>query len=117
MVVCHTMNTSTVTMTLTATERDFIRRELDMYFSTYPTIAEGIQIKNWRGGPHAGEPKIPPAARSMLDRGLLRLDAKLRPPRLFFTDLGLAELTAMMSDKRFADPSKFAHVREELGLS
>jgi hypothetical protein len=31
-------------------ERDYIRRELDMFFSTLPTVAEGFQLKTWRGG-------------------------------------------------------------------
>ena len=38
-------------------ERDFIRRELDMFFSTLPTVAEGFQLKTWRGGPQAGKPR------------------------------------------------------------
>jgi hypothetical protein len=53
----------------------------------------------------------------MLDRGLLRLDTTLRPPRLFFTEDGLAELRAMMADRRLADPAKFGHIRDELGLA
>ncbi len=104
-------------MTFTPKEREFIRRELDMFFSSLPTVAEGIYIKTWRGGPHAGEPKIPEAAQTMLDRGLLRLDTTLRPPRLFFTEDGLAELRAMMADRRLADPAKFGHIRDELGLA
>jgi hypothetical protein len=95
-------------------ERDYIRRELDMFFSTYPTVAEGFQLKTWRGGPQAGQPKLP--ARSLLDRGLMRLDTGARPPRLFFTDYGLVELRAMMADRRLANPVKFAHVRRELGI-
>ena len=55
--------------------------ELDMFFSTYPTVAEGFQLKTWRGGPHAGQPKLPPAAQSLLDRGLMRLDIGSSPPR------------------------------------
>jgi len=39
---------------LTAGERDYIRRELDMVFSTLPTVAEGFQLRTWRGGPQAG---------------------------------------------------------------
>lgn len=107
---------TTKATTLNPKEREFIRRELDQFFSTFPTVAEGIQIKTWRGGPNAGEPKVPPAAQTMLGRGLFRLDTTSRPPRLFFTDEGLAELRAMMMDKRLADPAKFAHVWAELGL-
>jgi hypothetical protein len=48
--------------TFTPPERDYIRRELDMFFSTLPTVAEGFQLKTWRGGPQAGQPKLPPSA-------------------------------------------------------
>ena len=97
-------------------ERDYIRRELDMFFSTYPTVAEGFQLKTWRAGPQAGQAKLPPAAKTLLERGLMRLDTSGRLPRLFFTDSGLVELRAMMRDKRFADAVKFSHVRQELGI-
>jgi hypothetical protein len=99
-----------------ASERDYIRRELDMFFSTLPTVAEGFQLKTWRGGPQAGRPKVPPVARSLIDRGLMRLDTSERLPRLFFTETGLVELRAMMADRRLADPKRFAHVRQELGI-
>jgi hypothetical protein len=46
----------------------------------------------------------------------MQLDTSGRLPRLFFTDAGLAELRTMMTDRRFADPKKFAHVRQELGI-
>src|SRR6202043_2980476 len=113
---CAMSKTATAATTFTPSERDYVRRELDMFFSTYPTVAEGFQLKTWRGGPHAGQPKLPPPARSLLDRGLMRLDAGLRPPRLFFTDAGLGELRAMMADRRLVDPVKFAHIRRELGI-
>ena len=100
----------------TPREREYIRRELDVFFSTYPTVAEGLFLRTWRGTLNAGQPKVPPAAASMMERGLLRLDETLRPPRLFFTEAGLVELRAMMVNRRFADPAKFAHVRQELGL-
>ena len=45
-----------------AGERDYIRRELDMFFSTFPTVADEFLLKTWRGGPQAGQPKLPPAA-------------------------------------------------------
>jgi len=102
--------------TFTAGERDYIRRELDVFFSTLPTVADGFQLKRWRGGPRTGAPKISPVAQGLLDRGLMRLDTEGRLPRLFFTELGLAALRAMMTDRRFADPVKFAHIRQELGI-
>src|ERR1700733_12053358 len=103
-------------MAFTAAERDYIRRELDMFFSTLPTVAEGFQLKLWRGGPQAGKPKIPPVARGLLDRELMWLDTTQHLPRLFFTEAGLAELRAMVADRRLADPKRFAHVRQELGI-
>jgi hypothetical protein len=104
----------TAPTTFTPGEREYIRRELDVFFSTYPTVAEGFRLKTWRGGPQAGQPKLPPSAQSLLNRGLMRLDAGSRPPRLFFTDAGLIELRAMMADRRLVDPVKFAHIRQEL---
>ena len=97
-------------------ERDYIRRELDMFFSTLPSVAEGFHIKTWRGGPQAGQPKVPQAAAGLVERGLLRLDATGRMPRLFFTEAGIVALRAMMADARLANPAKFAHIRQELGI-
>jgi hypothetical protein len=87
-----------------------------MFFSTYPSVADGFQLKTWRGGPLAGQPKLSPTAKGLLERGLMRLETGLPFPRLFFTDAGLEELRAMMHDRRLADPVKFAHVRAELGI-
>src|SRR5580693_8182246 len=100
----------------TTGERDYIRRELDMVFSTLPSVAEGFQLKTWRGGPDAGKPKLSPVAKGLVARGLMRLDAIGRFPRLFFAETGLAALQAMMMDRRLADPEKFAHVRQEFGI-
>ena len=53
----------------------------------------------------------------MIARGLMRLHASGRLPRLFFTEAGLTALRAMMMmERRLADPKKFAHVRQELGI-
>jgi hypothetical protein len=98
----------------TAGERDYIRRELDVFFSTLPSVADGFHLKNWRGGPDAGKPKLSPTV--MIARGLMRLDTEGHFPRLFFTEAGLVALRAMMMDPRIADPTKFAHVRQELGI-
>jgi hypothetical protein len=76
----------------TTGEREYVRRGLDMFFSTYPSVAEGFHLKTWRAGPQAGQPKIPPTAKGLLERGLMRLDTSGRLPRLFFTDTGLAHL-------------------------
>ena len=49
----------------TPKEREYIRRELDIFFGTLPSVADGFQLRTWRGGPHAGEPKIPPPMQTM----------------------------------------------------
>jgi hypothetical protein len=46
----------------------------------------------------------------------MRIDRSANIPRLFFTETGTAALPRMMTDWRFADPVKFAHVRRELGI-
>ena len=110
------LSENAVAADLTPIERAYIRTQLDRFFSTYPTVAEGFQLKVWRGGPQAKEPKLPPAAKSLIERGLMRLDTSPRLPRLFFTETGLTALRAMMANGRLADPVKFAHVRRELGI-
>ena len=102
------------TAVFTPGEREYIRRELDQFFSTLPSVADGFQLRTWRGGPQAGQPKVPLAGRGLLDRGLMRLQATPWPPRLFFPQPGLAALRAMMADRRLANPKTFAHVRQEL---
>jgi hypothetical protein len=101
---------------LTVAERDYIRRELDQFFSTLPSVAEGFPIKTWRGGPQAGQPKLPLPGKGLVERGLMRIDTTGRWPRLLFTATGLTALRAMMRNSRLADPAKFAHVRQELGI-
>jgi hypothetical protein len=86
------------------------------YFTTLPTVAAGFQLRSWKSGPRKGTPKLPQAAQSLLDRGLLRLDETARLPCLFFTPEGLAALRCMRADPRLANPQKFAHIRRELGL-
>ena len=108
--------TDTPPSEFTPNERTYIRSELDQCFSTFPTVAEGIQLRTWRTGERKGQPKLPPAAQSLFARDLVRLDTSSRLPRLFFTAEGLAALRRMFADKRLADPQKFAHVRRELGI-
>jgi len=104
------------TAVFTPGKRDYIRRELDQFFSTLPRVADGVQLRTWRGRPQAGQPKVPAVAQGLLERGLVRLEPAPWPPRLYFTDAGLAALRAMMADGRLANPKTFAHVRRELGI-
>jgi hypothetical protein len=100
----------------TAPERDLIRREMGMHFGQYPSLAEGLFLRTWRGGPQKGKPKIPPAVQNMLERGLVELRPGRMGPRAMFTEAGLAALRRLVSDRRAMDPVRFAHLRRELGL-
>jgi hypothetical protein len=109
-------NSDPSAIAFSATERAYIRQELDQFFGTLPSIAEGFQLRTWRTGLRKDQPKVPPVGQGLIDRGLMHLDTAGRLPRLFFTEAGLLALQRMMADRRFADPEKFAHVRKELGL-
>ena len=100
----------------TAEERDLIRHEMVMRFGQYPSIADGLFLRAWRGGEQKDEPKIPPAVRTMLARGLVELRPGRMGPRAMFTEAGLAALRQLVLDRRAMDPARFAHLRQELGL-
>ena len=100
----------------TAKEREYIRRELDLFFGTLPSVADGFQLRTWRGGLLAGQPKLPPPVRTMIDSGLMEIRTGAPMPRAYFTEKGLGALRRLASDRRYMDPHKFAHVRTELGL-
>src|ERR1700729_1194245 len=80
----------------TTAERDYIRRNLDQFFSTLPTVADGFLLKTWRSGSQAGQPKVPLPAKGLIERGLMRIDSTQRWPRLLFTETGLVALRTMM---------------------
>jgi hypothetical protein len=103
----------------TAPERDVIRREFGLHFGVYPSLADGIFLRTWRAGPQAGQPRLPPGVRSMLERGLveIRWETHGRLPYAFFTEAGLAALRVLAQDRRALDPVRFAHIRRELNLS
>ena len=100
----------------TAPERDLIRRELGMRFGQLPSVADGLFLRTWRGGPWAGQPKLPVAVQGMLERGLVEVRSDGRWPRACFTEAGLAAMRELARDRRQLDPVRYAHVRQELGL-
>ena len=104
------------TSSFTPRERDLIRREFCPHFGQDPSIANGIFLRTWRGGERAGEPKIPAAVQSMLERGLVEIRPARLGARAFFTMAGLQELRALLQDRRAMEPERFAHLRRELGL-
>src|SRR3982750_424448 len=94
-----------------AAEHELIRRELDLYFGQYPSLAEGLFLRSWRGGPNRGEPKTPPAVRGMLERGLVEIQPGRDGFRAVFTAAGLASLRQLLQARRAMDPVRFAHLR------
>jgi hypothetical protein len=64
-----TRNAAQAPSLFTAPERDLIRREFALHFGAFPSLADGIFLRTWRTGPQPGQPKLPPAVRSMLERG------------------------------------------------
>ena len=100
----------------TAPERALIRCEMGMRFGQYPSLADGLFLRAWRGGPQKGAPRLPPAIRSMLARGLVEVRAERIGFRAVFTAAGWAALRELVRDRRAMDPARFAHLRRELGL-
>jgi hypothetical protein len=84
----------------TPQEREYIRRELDMFFGTLPSVAEGFQLRTWRGGPLAGQPKVPPPVRTMVERGLVEIMSGTRLPKVQFSEAGLAALRLLVLERR-----------------
>jgi hypothetical protein len=79
----HELPHRTLANCLHCPERALIRQEMSQHFGQYPSLADGILLSPWRGGPQKNQPKIRPAIRSMMDRGLVEVRASERGPRAF----------------------------------
>ena len=99
-----------------ARERDLIRREFGRHFGQPLQLADGIFLRTWRAGPKKNQPKLPPAVRSMLERGLLEVRPGHYGPCAFFTAESIAAMRRLAADSRLLNPVEFAHLRRELGL-
>ena len=80
----------------TAPERELIRREMGLHFGQYPSLAEGLFLRSWRGGPNKGAPKIPPAVQSMLECGLVEIQPGPLRFRAVLTAAGAAALVPLL---------------------
>jgi hypothetical protein len=101
----------------TPQERELIRLELMPRFGQEPELANGLFLRTWRSGPQKGQPKIPKAIQSMIDRGLV----EVRPNPMgrqaaFFTEAGLEGLRQLLRDPRAMDPERYGYLRRELGV-
>jgi hypothetical protein len=64
-----------------------------------------------------GQPKIPKAIQSMLDRGLVRIGTNpMGRLAAFFTDAGLEGLRQLLRESRAMDPARYGYLRRELGM-
>jgi hypothetical protein len=101
----------------TPQERDLIRLELMPRFGQDPDLANGLFLRTWRDGPQKGQPKIPKAIQTMLDRGLVTIGTNpLGRPAAFFTEAGMEGLRLLLQDRRVMDPERFDHLRRALGV-
>src|SRR3954464_175468 len=104
--VAHIRSTMprTLVSPFTPPERDLIRLELMPRFGQEPELANGLFLRTWRDGPHKGEPKIPKAIQTMLDRwaGKVGTNAMGRPAALF-TEAGFEGLRQLLPASRAMD--------------
>jgi hypothetical protein len=101
----------------TRQERDLIRLELMPRFGQDPDLANGLFLRIWHSGPNKGEPKIPKAIQTMLDRGLVRIGTTpMGRPAALFTETGLEGLRLLLQDRRVMDEERFGYLRRELGV-
>jgi hypothetical protein len=101
----------------TPQERDLIRLELMPRFGQEPDLANGLFLRTWRDGPQKGQPKIPKAIQSMLDRGLVKIGTNpMGRQAAFFTEAGLEALRLLLQDRRAMDLERFDHLRLKLGV-
>jgi hypothetical protein len=88
---------------------------MGLHFGQYPSLADGIFLRTWRARPQKGEPKIPPAVRTMMDRGLAEIRSTERGPRLLYR-VGASGASPATAGRALMDPTRFAHLKRELGL-
>jgi len=105
------------TSPFTPQERDLIRLELMPRFGQEPDLANGLFLRTWRAGPQKGQPKIPKAIQSMLDRGLVAIGTNpMGRAAAFFTEAGLEGLRLLLRDSRAMDSERYDYLRRELGV-
>ena len=105
------------TSPFTPQERELIRLELMPRFGQEPDLANGLFLRTWRAGPQKGQPKIPKAIQTMLDRGLVRIGTNpMGRPAAFFTEAGLEGLRQLLRESRALDPVRYGYLRRELGV-
>lgn len=100
----------------TRDEISYLRNELLPRFGTSPLISEGILLRSWKAGSRAGDPRLPPAVKTLAERGLIevRRPSPGQPYRAFWTDPGLRALAQSLRDVRIFDPDRYGDVIAQL---
>jgi hypothetical protein len=101
---------------LTREEVGYLRTELLPRFGVAPSLADGILLRSWKSGPLSGTPRLPPAIKSLAERGMvdIRQPSPGQPFRAFWTPNGLEALAEALRDRRSFNPDRYAHVSQEL---
>ena len=101
---------------LTREEAAYLRIELLPRFGTVPNLADGIMLRSWKSGPLSGSPRLPPAVKSLQERGLVqvRQASPNQPFRAFWTVSGLQALAEAVRDRRSFHPDRYAHLIHQL---
>ena len=97
-------------------ERNLLRLEFLPRFGQVPAVTDGIWLRVWRGGPQAGQPRIPAAVASMVERGLVEIGSDSIGFRARFTLAGIAALRLLAQDRRALNPKQYGHIIKDLGL-
>lgn len=98
-------------------ERDLIRREFMVRFSSARSLHDGILVKRWATGPNKGQPMPAPAVQSMIERGLSSLgDDAAHWLKATFRPAGSQALRRMAADKRALPPDQYQHLLDELAM-
>ena len=87
-----------------------------MFFGTLPSVAEGFLLRTWRGGPLAGQPKVPPAVRTMVERGLVEIRTDARVPKVYFSEAGLTALRLVLRPGNSSPRPAAAHTGPLINL-
>ena len=101
-------------LVLTPAERALIRLEFMVRLGQAPFLADGIWLRTWRGGPLAGQPKVPPAVASLLAPGLVTLGPDGIGARARFMPDGYVALRRLVPDRRALAPATYGHLLREL---
>jgi hypothetical protein len=104
---------------LTREEVAYLRTELLPRFGVSPSLADGILLRSWKSGPLSGTPRLPPAIKSLAERGLvdIRQPSPGQPFRAYWTPSGLEALGEALRNRRSFNPDRYAHVSQELSAN